>query len=215
MFRVFVGDQIEQGITQTDNDDNKNVSYDKNNDKQKYYLNKSLNKYFHDDLRKNIFSFVYENYFFISSNLSIIIIHLLSYISSIISSLFIKFHLLPSYTYAYGLFILDIYTFVFSGLSLLKWINSINIGIIELNFLNYWLQNNSGNNGIMGQINELVQNANDTRVANKKILVDILTNIYSMAYLDLLNAQNAEAYKVYAKYGNPRNNKYYTQYLDT
>ena len=51
-----------------DNDDNKNVLYDKNNDKQKYYLNKSLNKYFHDDLRKNIFSFVYENYFFISSN---------------------------------------------------------------------------------------------------------------------------------------------------
>lgn len=85
----------------------------------------------------------------------------------------------------------------------------------QLNFLNYWIQNNSGNSGIMGQINSLVQNANDKRIANKKILVDILTNMYSMAYLDFLNHQNAEAYKVYAKYGNPRNNKYYTQYLDS
>jgi hypothetical protein len=85
----------------------------------------------------------------------------------------------------------------------------------ELNFLNYWIQNNSGNNGIMGQINELVQNANNSRVANKKVLVDILTNMYSMAYLDFLNHQNTEAYKIYAKYSNPRNNKYYTQFLNS
>ena len=49
------------------------------------------------------------------------------------------------------------------------------------------MQNNSGNNGIMGQINRLVQNANDKRMSNKKTLVDILTNMYSMAYLDFLN----------------------------
>lgn len=85
----------------------------------------------------------------------------------------------------------------------------------ELNFLNYWIQNNSGNNGIMGQINELVQNANNSRIANKKVLVDILTNMYSMAYLDFLNHQNTEAYKIYAKYSNPRNNKYYTQFLNS
>jgi hypothetical protein len=82
----------------------------------------------------------------------------------------------------------------------------------ELNFLNYWVQNNSGQNGIMGQINELVQNANNARITNKKVLVDILTNMYSMAYLDFLNHQNAEAYKIYTKYSNPKNNKYFTQF---
>ena len=90
-----------------------------------------------------------------------------------------------------------------------------NAYLSELNFLNYWLQNNSGNRGIMGQINQLVQNANDARITNKKFLVDILTNMYSMAYLDFLNHQNTEAYKIYAKYSNPRNNKYYTQYLNS
>ena len=90
-----------------------------------------------------------------------------------------------------------------------------NAYLSELNFLNYWLQNNSGSNGIMGQINELVQYANDVRTTHKKVLVDILTNMYSMAYLDFLNHQNTEAYKIYAKYSNPRNNKYYTQFISS
>jgi len=86
--------------------------------------------------------------------------------------------------------------------------NEANAYLSELNFLNYWLQNNSGDKGIMGQINQLVQNANDVRITNKKVLVDILTNMYSMAYLDFLNHQNTEAYKIYAKYSNPQNNRY-------
>jgi hypothetical protein len=86
--------------------------------------------------------------------------------------------------------------------------------LTDLNFLNYWIQNNSGQNGIMGQINSLVQNANNARITNRKVLVEILTNMYSMAYLDFLNHQNIEAYKIYAKYSNPNNNKYYTKYLD-
>ena len=67
----------------------------------------------------------------------------------------------------------------------------------------------------MEQINQLVQNANDIRITNKKVLVDILTNMYSMAYLDFLNHQNTEAYKIYAKYSNPRNNKYYIQFINS
>ena len=53
-----------------------------------------------------------------------------------------------------------------------------NAYLSELNFLNYWLQNNSGSNGIMGQIHELVQYANDVRTTHKKVLVDILTNMF-------------------------------------
>ena len=90
-----------------------------------------------------------------------------------------------------------------------------NTYLTELNFLNYWIQNNSGQRGIMGQVNQLVQNANNARLTNKKVLVDILTNMYSIAYLDFLNHQNTEAYKIYTKYSNPRNNKYYTQFLNS
>lgn len=50
---------------------NLNNLYSKNDDKQKYFLNKSLNKYEHNDLKKNIFSFVCENYFVILNNLSV------------------------------------------------------------------------------------------------------------------------------------------------
>lgn len=93
--------------------------------------------------------------------------------------------------------------------------NEANNYLNEINFLNYWLQNNSDSNGIMEQIKQLVQSANSARIENKKVLVDILTNMYSMAYLDFINHQNAEAYKIYAKYSNPRNNKYYTQFLNS
>ena len=85
----------------------------------------------------------------------------------------------------------------------------------QLNFLSYWVENNSDQLGIMGQINQQVQNANNVRITNKNVLVDILTNMYSMAYLDFLNHQNTEAYKIYAKYSNPQNNKYYTQFLNS
>lgn len=85
----------------------------------------------------------------------------------------------------------------------------------QLNFLSYWVENNSDQLGIMGQINQQVQNANNVRITNKNVLVDILTNMYSMAYLDFLNHQNTEAYKIYAKYNNPQNNKYYTQFLNS
>ena len=82
----------------------------------------------------------------------------------------------------------------------------------NLNNLNNWMD--SSNNSIMKKIDELVKNANSQRINKKNNLVDILTNMYSMAYLDFINNQNSEAYKVYAKYSNPKNNKYLAQYFN-
>ena len=59
----------------------KNFLYDKNDEKQKYYLNKSLNIYFYENLRINIYLFVCENYFFISSKLEGVIKDLKSNLS--------------------------------------------------------------------------------------------------------------------------------------
>lgn len=93
-------------------------------------------------------------------------------------------------------------------------VDEANQYLIQLNFLSQWLQNNSGDKGIMSDINQLVDQANAQRITDKKLLINILSNMYALSYIDMINRQNAEAYKVYAKYSNPRNNKYFTQYLN-
>ncbi len=87
--------------------------------------------------------------------------------------------------------------------------------IYQINFLADWLSNNTDDKGLMAEINQLVQQANNQRKTDKKTLVNILSNMYALSYINLINRQNAEAYKVYSKYSNPRNNKYYTQYLNS
>lgn len=87
--------------------------------------------------------------------------------------------------------------------------------LVQLNFLSAWIQNNTGDKGIMRELNQLIQRANSERIADKTILLNILSNMYAMSYMEMLHRQNAEAYKVYSKYENPRNNKYYTQYLSS
>jgi hypothetical protein len=85
---------------------------------------------------------------------------------------------------------------------------------ISLNNIDNWIQNDyNGPNGIKEYIKGLVKNAANERIENKQLILDTLTNMYIISYLDSINHQNAEAYKVYLKYNNPKNNKYYMQYL--
>ncbi len=51
------------------------------------------------------------------------------------------------------------------------------------------------------------------RLANKKKIVDLLTNIYVLSTLDNINKGNASAYTEYLKYQNLNNNIYYNQYI--
>lgn len=51
------------------------------------------------------------------------------------------------------------------------------------------------------------------RIANKKKIVDLLTNIYILASLDTINKGNAVSYREYLKYVSPKDNIYYKQYL--
>ncbi len=87
--------------------------------------------------------------------------------------------------------------------------------VIQINFLSDWLKNNSNDKGLSADINQLVKQANDQRLTDRNLLINILSNMYALSYIDMLNRQNAEAYKVYSKYKDPRNNKYYTQYLSS
>lgn len=85
--------------------------------------------------------------------------------------------------------------------------------IQNLNSINYWIRNNyMGTNGIKILIQNMIKNANNARDTSKETLLKLLTNIYVIEYIDSINHQNAESYKVFLKYNNPKNNKYYSQY---
>ena len=84
----------------------------------------------------------------------------------------------------------------------------------SLNAIQSWLDNSyNGSNGILEQISSELQTASTIRQQDKQAILDLLTNIYIVAYINSTNRHNAEAYKVFLKYSKPENNKYYTQYM--
>ena len=84
----------------------------------------------------------------------------------------------------------------------------------SLNAIQSWLDNSyNGSNGILEQISSELQTASTIHQQDKRAILDLLTNIYIIAYINSTNRHNAEAYKVYLKYSKPENNKYYTQYM--
>jgi len=62
---------------------------------------------------------------------------------------------------------------------------------------------------ILEKINEI----NQQRIANKQAILQTLTSIYIYRYIQTINEGNAAANKEYLKYQNPKENKYYKQYL--
>ena len=51
------------------------------------------------------------------------------------------------------------------------------------------------------------------RIANKKKIVDLLSDIYILASIDTINKSNAVSYREYLKYLSPKDNIFYKQYL--
>ena len=84
--------------------------------------------------------------------------------------------------------------------------------LISLNSIDNWI-NTQYKGSIKDYMATLVNQASADRINNKELVLDTLTNVYIISYIDTINQHNAEAYKVYAKYHNPNTNKYYTQYL--
>jgi hypothetical protein len=84
----------------------------------------------------------------------------------------------------------------------------------NVNAMQSWVDNSyNGEYGIANQILSQVKTANNLRNLNKQQLINLLTNIYIIGYINHINKQNAESYKMYLKYNNPNKNKYYTQYM--
>jgi hypothetical protein len=84
----------------------------------------------------------------------------------------------------------------------------------QLENIQSWLNNNYyGENGILENIKYKLSVVNDIREKEKEEIINLLSNIYVIAYIDQINKANAESYKTYLKYGDIRNNPYYNQYL--
>jgi hypothetical protein len=75
-----------------------------------------------------------------------------------------------------------------------------------------WLNNRTAE--LFKKIQEKLNDYNTNRTNNKAEIIDLLTNIYVINYIYKFNKDNAEVYKVYMKYNDPKKNMYYKSYLD-
>jgi len=61
-------------------------------------------------------------------------------------------------------------------------------------------------------IKKIMKTVNDTALVGKQQILDLLTNIYMMRYLENINQINATTYKEFLKYESPSQNKFYKQW---
>jgi len=62
-------------------------------------------------------------------------------------------------------------------------------------------------------IQKIMNNVKTQRLIDKEILLKVLTDIYTLKYLESINQGNAVSYHEYIKYVSPKTNIYYKQYL--
>jgi hypothetical protein len=62
-------------------------------------------------------------------------------------------------------------------------------------------------------ISSTIEEVGRQRIINKEKILNLLTNIYMLRYLEIINKTNAVSYKEYLKYQNPKSNMFYKQYL--
>ena len=87
----------------------------------------------------------------------------------------------------------------------------------ELNMLinidNYRFVSNNKLEEVHEDIQKIMNNVKTQRLIDKEILLKVLTDIYTLKYLESINQGNAVSYHEYIKYVSPKTNIYYKQYL--
>jgi len=82
----------------------------------------------------------------------------------------------------------------------------------SLNNIYEWVKSINEPNGMLNQIKQNLLIASKLRQEEKEKIIQNITNIYILEFLEQINKTNAVSYKVYDKYKNPTENKYYKQY---
>ena len=66
--------------------------------------------------------------------------------------------------------------------------------------------------GDLQNIKNTIDEVKKTRLEAKEKILNLLTNIYMIRYIDFIKQGNAVSYQQYLAYQNPNTNKYYKQY---
>lgn len=61
----------------------------------------------------------------------------------------------------------------------------------------------------LNSISDTINSLKNKRIENKDKILKVLTSIYILRYLEIVNKTNAVSYKEFLKYQNIKNNKYY------
>ena len=72
---------------------------------------------------------------------------------------------------------------------------------------------NSLNSSNLQEIKSIIENTNNQRIANKNIFLKLLSEVYTLKFIETINKGNAISYNEYNKYISPKQNMFYKQYI--
>lgn len=82
--------------------------------------------------------------------------------------------------------------------------------INELNTVSQYIKNIQNND--IAYLQNIIKQVRKQSNIDKQQILDLLTSIYMIHYIEVINKQNASSYREFMKYQNPKENKYYSQY---
>ena len=89
-------------------------------------------------------------------------------------------------------------------------VDDVQQNIDNLNLLSQYIDKLES--GDLQTIKNTIDEVKKTRLDSKEKILNMLTNIYMIRYIDNINQNNAVSYQQYLAYQNPNTNKYYKQY---
>lgn len=72
---------------------------------------------------------------------------------------------------------------------------------------------NGLNSSNLQEIKSIIENTNNQRITNKNIFLKLLSEVYTLKYIETINKGNAISYNEYNKYISPKQNMFYKQYI--
>ena len=89
-------------------------------------------------------------------------------------------------------------------------VDDVQSNIEKLDLINQYI--NELESGDLQAVIDTIDKVKEVRLYAKEKILDMLTNIFMIRYIDSIKQGNAVSYQQYLAYNNPDTNKYYKQY---
>ena len=89
-------------------------------------------------------------------------------------------------------------------------VNDVQSNIEKLDLITQYM--NDLESGDLQAVRDTIDQVKQLRLYSKEKILNLLTNIYMIRYIDFIKQGNAVSYQQYLAYQNPNTNKYYKQY---